>query len=139
MRKGVLSTAIAALLTSVLVTPASGDEGARGPAYESDIVVTEDLSGGCIGVHEDIGPRTDIAVSASVVATGAVSISVTCHVWQRTRLEYHHDDIGIPGGPSGAAGAGKAHNYDALSEFHICTEIHAVFLAGAYHKYCPAH
>lgn len=136
-RKSVVVTAIAALLMSFVVAPASSDEAAA--AFESDTVVTANLSGGCVGRHEGTGNNIDIVVTGTVVTTGATSLSVTCHVWQKTSTSTSHHDFGLVSAVSGATGGGLAQGYE-LAKYNICTEIHASFLAAPpYNKNCPVH
>jgi hypothetical protein len=137
-RKSVFVLAIIAMLTSFSVVPASSDEAPAAAAFESDTVVTVNLSGGCVGRHEGTGNNIDIVVTGTVVTSGATSLSVTCHVWQ-TSPSYHHDNFGLVSAVSGASGGGLAQGYE-LAKYNICTEIHASFLTGApYNKNCPTH
>lgn len=135
-RKTVVVSAIAALMMSLAVTPASSDEAAAA-AFESDTVVTANLSGGCFGRHEGAGDRIDVVVTGTVVTVGATSLSVTCHLYQTA--ERHHDHFGLVSAGSAATGGGLAQGY-LLAKYYICTEIHASFAtAPPYNKNCPAH
>lgn len=110
------------------------------------VIIAPDGSGVGLGECEAAGvtqnaTTMDLVVRGSATLTGARSISLTCHLWQRAggKTIRHCHVPGFSIVPFTAQAAGICNNF-RLATYNICPEVEAVTLFGApVNRRCPPH